>query len=59
MVQSSKSSQDLGLKVQPVLGSQLSVVHELASSQSAAGPGMQVPAVQKSLSVQALPSRQG
>lgn len=40
----------------PVVGSQVSVVHGLPSSQSLACPGVQAPAWQVSLTVQGLPS---
>lgn len=44
--------------MQPDLGSQLSVVHGLASSQPRGPPGWQLPAAQLSPLVQALPSVQ-
>jgi len=44
---------------QPLLGSQLSLVQTLPSSQLSAGPALQVPSAQMSSLLQALPSLQG
>jgi hypothetical protein len=48
----------LFVKTQPEAGSQLSSVHTLASSQTVAGPGWQLPAPHVSPDVQAFPSSQ-
>src|SRR5438034_4231875 len=60
-VQASPSSQDavFGVCTQPVVGSQLSSVHPLLSSQFRGGPPTHSPSLQVSSVVQALPSSQG
>ncbi len=60
VVQVLPSSQEIALSVhtQPLVGSQVSVVHSLLSSQTCTGPPSQVPAEQVSSLVQASPSVQ-
>ena len=59
-VQASPSLQAAVLLVllQPLLGSQVSVVHGLESSHLSTAPGLQTPAAQTSFKVQTLPSSQ-